>query len=115
MIIMNSISKNNVFYLLAFFCVVLLVTFILNNYYSKKEFSEEIHFVVDKIEETPSLRCYYYDRNGEKLILNSYTFYAPSEIQRGDIITKKANSNQLIIYRYGSSGHKEVYQTIDIK
>lgn len=115
MTIMNGIIKNNIFYLIIFFCIVLVATFVLNSYYGKKEFSKEIYFVVDKIEETPALRCYYYDKNGSKLILNSYTFYAPSEIQRGDIITKKANSNQLIIYRYNGSGQKEVYQTINIK
>lgn len=113
--IMNGIFKNNVFYLIIFFCIVFLATLILNNYYSKKEFSEEIYFTVYKVEETPALRCYYYGRNGSKLILNSHIFYAPSEIQRGDIITKKANSNQLVIYRYDSSGQKEIYQTINIK
>lgn len=112
---MNNIFKSNIFYLIIFFCIVLLCTFILNNYYSRKEFSEEIYFIVDKIEETPALRCYFYDKNGERLILNTYVFYVPSEIKRGDIITKKANSNHLIIYRYDGSGQKEVFQTINIE
>ncbi|MHC5310899.1 hypothetical protein ACYSNM_12715 [Myroides sp. LJL116] len=112
---MSGIKKNEWIYLAFFFGIVILLTLVLNSYYGKKEFTQEIHFVVDKIEQTPSLRCYYYDENGDRLILNSYTFYAPSEIQKGDIITKQANSNELVIYRFGNSGEKQVFQIIKIK
>lgn len=110
-----NVGKRSIVHLIGFLVIVLLVTFVLTNHYKKKEFSQEIYFIVERVEESPALRCSYYNKEGNKLLLNSYTFYAPSEIEKGDIITKKANSNQIVIYRKNSLGIDEIQRVIDIK
>lgn len=112
---MSHVRKHSIVYLISFLGIVLLVTFILSNYYKKKETSQEIYFIVEKVVESPARRCFYYNKEGDELLLNSFTFYAPSEIQKGDIITKKANSSQIVIYRKNNLGVGEVQRIIDVK
>lgn len=112
---MSNVRKRSLVYLISFLVILLLVTFILTNHYKKKEFAQEIYFIVEKVEVSPALRCFYYNEEGDKLLLNSYTFYAPSEIEKGDIITKKTNSNQIVIYRKNRLGVDEIKRVIDIK
>lgn len=108
-------KKRIIFFLIAFLCIALLITYFLNIKNRNVELNRDIYFVVDKVEITPALRCRFYDEKGNKLVLNSYTFYAPTEIKKGDIITKKINSNELIIYRVNSCGEKNIYLKVNIK
>ena len=48
------------------------------------------------MEVSHSLRCYYYNEAGTKLILPGHTFYAPSKINKGDIIFKNSSGNESI-------------------
>lgn len=95
-------KKSQVLYILIFLSIVFIIGSLLYNYYKNLDYKNEIYFVVDKVEESPSLRCYYYDKNGRELSLSSHTFYAPTDIVKGDVIIKKANSKKLIIYRNDS-------------
>jgi len=100
---------KNLLYLVCFFIIVVLVTLILSNFYKRKEFTKEIYFEINKVEVSPALRCSFYNEKGEELVLNSYTFYEFNGIKSGDIIEKKSNTKELIIYRKDASGQKKIF------
>jgi uncharacterized protein YcfL len=57
---------------------------------------------IQKIEINPALRSNLYNEKGEKLTLNSYTFYSYHNLKIGDVIKKSKNQNKIYIYRNDS-------------
>jgi hypothetical protein len=93
-----------------FFILVGIVTIVCSGYYAKEELREKIDFVVFKIHITPALRCNLYDKFGNELELNSYTFYDSSGFKVGDSIVKNSNSPTIVCYRQNSSGQYKIVQ-----
>jgi|SRR5690606_6583525 len=94
-------KKVNFLYLVAILVTVILISIFVSNQRKKEDFSKDFIFIVDSVRETPSLRCYYYDKNKNEL-LRVHTFYSPSVIMKGDIIQKKANSKFITVKRKDS-------------
>jgi|SRR5699024_2997050 len=104
-----SVKKAFV-YITIFIVIILIASLIVSNNLKNKTISESINFKVERVEVSHSLRCYYYNEAGTKLILPGHTFFAPSKINKGDIIMKKANSSTVVIYRIDSTGKKYVIE-----
>lgn len=99
------------------FLVVCLVAILQFSYFMKDQKSsaasgEEIYFVVEKVERTPSSTYSFYDGQGNAF--TSYTFPTTVEITKGDIIAKEANSNELRVYRFDANGKKDVFFKVNM-
>lgn len=103
---------------LIIFSVVCLVAILQISYFMKDQkssviSSEEIYFVVDKVEVSPDSTYAFYDGQGK--VFTSYTFSSTVEITKGDIIAKEANSNELTVYRFDSNGKKKVFFKVNMQ
>ncbi len=96
----------------SFFIIVFIVLAILSWYVNKKMFPIEINSIIHKIEVSPARRCDFYDSKGEKIKIYGYGFFASEGIKIGDKIIKKANSNELLVYRQDGKGK---YKLIKVK
>lgn len=105
------ILKKRIIFLVLFLGTTFLVSSIYSNYSKERQFKRKIYFEVSKVIESKSFRCYYYNKEGQELSIH-HTFYSPSQIKVGDIITKDSDSNELIIYRNDSIKRKTKFKII---
>ena len=96
-----------------FLISVLSISYFAHSYYLKKEFKQKINFLIAKVEVSPALRCSFYDRKGNQLNINTYTFYEFQNIISNDSIAKNENSSKLKIYRKDKNGKYYVYLELE--
>ncbi|MEY2703773.1 MAG: hypothetical protein RLY43_2412 [Bacteroidota bacterium] len=107
-----KINKKLLFIPIFLICV-LTISYFAHSYYSKKEFKQKINFLIAKVEVSPAARCRFYDKKGNQLNLNSYTFYKFQKIISNDSIAKNENSSKLKIYRQDKNGKYYVYLELE--
>lgn len=103
--------------MIIFFVVVLVaiiqISYFMNTQYTTVESRAAIHFVIDQVEITPESTYSFHDAEGKPF--TEYTFSLAKEIKKGDIISRAANSNEIIVYRVDPQGNKEVVMEVTMK
>jgi hypothetical protein len=107
-----NIGKKLIFIPIFLICV-LTISYFAHSYYSKKEFKQKINFLIAKVEVSPALRCSFYDRKGNELNMNSYTFFEFQKIKSNDSISKNENSSILKIYRRDKNGKYNIFLEVE--
>ena len=91
-------NKGNLYIIVGFFVVVISLTLIFHVCFLNDDYDKNVNFIVAKRDVRINGYCTLYDKDQNKMPIQSHTFYK-SEIYIGDSIVKAKKSMFLFVYR----------------